>query len=65
MDIDNFAPDHIFDEMIDEIPMYEKEPHKYLNIWRHRYEPFVYDILKQRYGATLDAFWKKYTPPRL
>jgi len=63
MDLDTFAPEHIFDEMADEIPMYEKEPQKYLSLWRTRYEPFVYDILKQRYGKVLDDFWKGYVPP--
>ena len=63
MEVDDFAPTHIFDEMADEIDMYEKEPQKYLAIWRNRYEPFVYDILKQRYGPALDEFWKGYEPP--
>lgn len=26
-------------------------------------EPFIYDILKTKYGRTLDAWWKKYTIP--
>ena len=63
MELSDFGPEHIFDEMADEINMYEKEPQKYLAIWRTRYEPFVYDILKQRYGPALDEFWKGYEPP--
>jgi hypothetical protein len=58
----NFHPS-MFDEIKDEIDLYEKEPKKYLSLWRNRYEPMVYDILKSRYGKRLRTFWKHYTPP--
>ncbi len=46
-----------------ELPFYEKEPQKWLSIWRNRYDPAVFQILTQVYGPTLDAFWKTHTPP--
>jgi len=53
----------MFDEIKDEIDLYEKEPRKYLSIWRHRYEPLVFDILKSRYGTALCSFWESYRVP--
>jgi hypothetical protein len=61
--MDSFSPDHMFDEMEAELPFYEKEPQKWLSIWRNRYDPAVFQILTQVYGPTLDAFWKTHTPP--
>jgi len=61
MELDDFAVEHIFDEMDADL---EASPNdNLLPRWRHRYEPFIYDILKQRYGAVLHAFWKGYEPP--
>jgi hypothetical protein len=53
----------MFDEIKDEIDLYEKEPKKYLSLWRHRYEPLVFDILKSRYGTALCSFWESYKVP--
>ena len=68
MEIADFAIHHIFDEMKYEIEIHKKEQldenwKRLITSWRHRYEPFIYDILKQRYGTVLDAFWKTYEPP--
>jgi hypothetical protein len=61
--MDSFSPDHMFDEMEAELPLYEKEPQKWLAIWRNRYDPAVFQILTHLYGPTLDAFWKTHRPP--
>ncbi len=53
---------HSFDDMEHEIPLYEKEPEKWLRIWRNRYDPLVYQYLVSRYGPMLDASWRVNTP---
>jgi hypothetical protein len=68
MEFEDFAFEHVFDEMRYEIDEYNKSKTdekwaKLLSCWRHRYESFVYDVLKQRYGTILDTFWKSYEPP--
>jgi hypothetical protein len=63
MELTDFAVDHIFDEIFYEIHGYAKKPEEYLARWRVRYEVFVYDVLKQRYGDKLNAFWKDHQPP--
>jgi hypothetical protein len=56
--------DHMFDDMKDEIDLYEKEPEKWLRIWRNRYDPMVYQYLTYTYGKQLDTFWKSYIVPK-
>ena len=65
MDLTDFGIEHIFDEMLLErnACKSKEESDLLMSRWRHRYEPFVYDILKYRYGTLLDAFWKTYEPP--
>ena len=63
MELGDFAVDHIFDELQYEFEDYKTTPHTVLARWKHRYEPFIYNILKQRYGVVLDTFWKGYEPP--
>ena len=63
MDPADFALDHIFDEVEYDIEGYKKNQSAYLAKWRGKYEPFIYDYLKQQYGATLNEFWKTYEPP--
>lgn len=54
---------HMFNDMKDELSLYEKEPGKWLRIWRNRYDPMVYQYLISKYGSMLDEFWNTYTPP--
>ena len=61
--MESFSPEHMFDEMEAELPLYEKDPQKWLSIWRNRYDPAVFQILTNVYGPTLDRFWKTHTPP--
>jgi hypothetical protein len=63
MELDDFAVDNIFDELYYEIESYKTKSKEYLALWRGKYEVFVYDILKQRYGNFLNEFWKTYTVP--
>ena len=65
MELNDFAPEHIFDEMEYEMEEYKKNGPPVLVKWRHRYEPFVYDCLKQQYGDALNKFWKTYDPPQV
>lgn len=55
---------HMFNEIKDELPLYEKDPGKWLRIWRGRYDPMVYQYLILNYGPMLDSFWKTYKVPR-
>lgn len=52
---------HIFDE-------FSQAPDELTNEQRHKkrmaLDPLIYDILKQKYGATLEAFWKQHTVPK-
>lgn len=63
MELDDFAVDNMFDEMCFEFDAYKEKSKEYLAIWRNRYEVHVFDILKQRYGAKLNEFWKGYDVP--
>lgn len=55
---------HMFDDMKEELSLYEKEPEKWLRIWRNRYDPMVYQYLLLKYGSMLDSFWKSHIVPR-
>jgi hypothetical protein len=68
MELDDFAIEYIFSEIKHDIDIYNKNTKKEIWVkliasWRNKYEIFIYDILKQRYGAILDAFWKTYEIP--
>ena len=63
MELDDFAVDNMFDELYYEVDSYKAKSKEYLAIWRNRYEVFIYDILKQRYGTKLNDFWKSCTVP--
>ena len=54
---------HIFDEIANEIEEYKKAQKKWLRIWRHRYEPILFSILRERYGHIFQKHWNSCVIP--
>jgi hypothetical protein len=55
--------EHIFDEIPKELEGYKQDQKKWLRIWRHRYEPIVFSILREKYGRVLQDHWKSCVIP--